>query len=52
MAVCAVLDQILDSGPLGADVEVTAIPKPDKPIRIERLADMSEFGAEFRETEN
>ena len=52
MAVRAVIDQIFDSGPLGADVEVTAIPKPDKPIRIERLADMSEFGAEFRETEN
>ena len=52
MAVRAVIDQILDSGPLGANVEVTAIPKPDNPIRIERLPDMSEFGAEFRETEN
>ena len=37
MAVRAVLDQIFDSGPLRADVEVTAIPKPDKPIWIERL---------------
>jgi hypothetical protein len=44
MAVRAVIDQIPDSGPLGANVEITAIPKPDKPIRIERLADRSEFG--------
>ena len=52
MAARAVIDQILDIGPLGANVEVTAIPKRDKPIRIARLAGMSEFGAEFRETEN
>lgn len=50
LAVRAVIDQIFDGGPLGADVEVTALPKPDRPIRIERLPDMSEFEAEFRET--
>lgn len=50
-AVQAVIDQILGGGPLEAGVTVTAIPKPDKPIRITRLADMSEFEAEWGEWE-
>jgi hypothetical protein len=48
-AVRAVIDRIFDGGPLGADVEIAAVPMPDKPIVIERLRDMSEFEAEFRE---
>jgi hypothetical protein len=49
-SVQAIIDKVFDGGPLEAGVEVTALPMPDKPIRVERLADMSEFEAEFRET--
>lgn len=37
-AVRAVIDQLFDGGPLSAGVEVTAVPMPDRPIRVERLA--------------
>jgi len=49
-AVRAVIDQVFGGGSLGAGVEVTAVPKPERPIRVERLADMSAFEAEFRES--
>lgn len=44
MAVRAVIDEIFDSGPLGTGRRSHCYTKPDKPIRIERLADKSEFG--------
>ncbi len=47
-SVSAVKERIYGGEALGAGVKISAMPMPDKPIRITRLADMSEFEAEFR----
>lgn len=47
-AVAAVKSRVFPGGePLGAGTTITAIPMPDGPIRITRLADMTEFEVEF-----
>jgi hypothetical protein len=51
LAIQAVISRFFEDDP-PAGVEISAIPKPDGPIKIERLADMSEFEAEFREDPN
>lgn len=49
-AVSAVKERILGGEALGANVTISAVVMPDKPIRITRLADMTEFEAEFRQS--
>ena len=46
----AVHNRIRGGEPLGADTTITAVIMPEKPICITRLADMTEFEAEFRQT--
>jgi hypothetical protein len=47
-AVSTVKERILGGEALGADVTISAVPMPDKPIRVTRLTDMTEFEAGFR----
>ena len=50
-AMRAVKEHLFPGGEaLGAGITISAIVMPDKPIHITRLADMSEFEAEFRRT--
>lgn len=50
-AVSAVKERILGGEPLGAGTTISAVVMPERPIHVTRLADMSEFEAEFRREE-